>query len=75
MWATLAPLIVQYGLDFAEAIFKKWSTNAVPTQADFDELRALASLTAVDKMKQALARAGIPLDSDQAKALLALAAA
>lgn len=71
-WATLIAIIGQYGLPLAESLFKKWSTGSVPTQADFDELRALASQTASDRLKAALVRAGIPLDDPKAIALLAL---
>ena len=72
-WAILAPLIAQYGLPFAELIYQRWASGASPTQADFDQLRALGSQTAQDRMKLKLAQAGIPLDSPQAVALLALA--
>jgi hypothetical protein len=72
-WATLIPIIVQYGLPVAEAIFKKWNAGTVPTQADFDELRLLAGQTAIDRVKLALATAGIAEDSEQGKTLLALA--
>jgi hypothetical protein len=73
-WAILIPIIAQYGLPLAESLFQKWSAGAVPTQADFDQLRALAAQTASDRMKLALARAGIPLDDPKALALLALTA-
>lgn len=71
-WSQLIAIIAQYGLPLAESLFKKWSTGSVPTQADFDELRALASQTASDRLKAALVRAGIPLDDPKAIALLAL---
>lgn len=72
MWAALIPIIAQYGLPLAETLFKKWSSGVDPTQADFDELRAMANVTAYDKMKEQLTSAGIPLDDPKAKALLAL---
>ena len=72
MWTALIPIIAQYGLPVAEAIWQKWSTGAAPTQGDFDSLKALAKLTAADQMKAQLVAAGIPLDSDHAKSLLAL---
>lgn len=71
-WEALIPIIAQYGIPLAENLFQKWSSGAVPTQADFDELRALASQTALDRMKAALARQGIAQDSDQGKKMLAL---
>ena len=70
-WAVLIPIIAQYGLPLAESLFQKWSAGSVPTQTDFDQLRALASQTAADRMRAALARAGIPLDDPKAVALLA----
>jgi hypothetical protein len=72
-WALLIQLIANYGLPFAEAVYKKWATGSVPTQADFDELRALGLQTAQDRMKLALVKAGVPLDSPQALAMLAMA--
>jgi hypothetical protein len=72
-WAILAPLIAQYGLPFAELIYQRWASGTAPTQADFDQLRALGLQTAQDRMKLKLTQAGIPLDSPQATALMALA--
>lgn len=70
-WATLIPIIVNYGLPVAEALFQKWKANAEPTQADFDDLRALANQTAKDRLILALNNAGIALDSPEALALIA----
>lgn len=70
-WEALIPIIAEYGIPLAEKLFQKWTSGAAPTQADFDELRGLASQTAQDRMKLALTRANIPLDSPQAIALLA----
>lgn len=72
-WPLIAQLIINEGIPVAEAIFKKWSSGAEPTAADFDELRGLASTTAVERLKAKLTAKGIPLDSDQAKQLIALA--
>jgi len=72
MWGLLIPIIANEGLPVAEALFKKWSAGTPPSQADFDELRALGQQTALDRTKARLAAAGIPLDSDQAKEILAL---
>lgn len=74
-WAMLIPLIVEYGpqgISLAESLWQKWSSGSAPTQKDFDDLRALASQTAADRLKAQLTAKGIPLDSDQAKTLLAL---
>lgn len=71
-WSVLLPLLIQYGLPVAEDIFNKVTTSAPVTAADFDALRAAASVTAKDRMKAQLTAAGIALDSPQAVALLAL---
>lgn len=59
MWAVLIPIIAQYGLPFAESLFQKWSTNAAPTQADFDALKSLASVTAGQIAAKQLSTLGI----------------
>lgn len=71
-WAVLIPIIAQYGLPLAEKLWQKWSSGTPPTQVDWDELRVLAEQTAEQRMKADLAAAGIPLDSEEAKALIAL---
>jgi hypothetical protein len=71
-WAVLIPIILQYGLPFAEKLFALATTNNPPTQADWDALKVLADQTPETQMQAALTRAGIPLDSPQAVALLAL---
>ena len=72
-WAALIPIIGQYGLPLAEKLWQKWSSGNPPTQADFDELRSDAQQTALDRMKAQLVAKGIPLDSQRALDLLALA--
>ena len=71
-WEALIPIIAQYGIPLAENLFQKWTSGNPPTQADFDELRALAAQTAEDHMKAAITRAGISLTDPKAVALLAL---
>jgi len=75
-WEMIVALIIkegiEVGLPLAEALFKKWSSGDAPTAADFTELRAIASLKAVDHVKGRLAAMGIPLDDPRAAALLAL---
>lgn len=71
-WEALIPIIAQYGVPLAESLFKKWASGSVPTQADFDELRGLASQSAKDRMAAQLTAAGIPLTDPHAVALLAL---
>lgn len=72
MWAALIPIIAQYGIPLAEALYKKWSAGKDPTDADWAELRALASQSALDRAKAVLASKGIPLDSEQAQLILSL---
>lgn len=71
-WEALIPLIISQGLPLAESIWQKWSSGSPPSQKDWDDLKALSSQTALDRAKAALVRKNIPLDSDQAKAILAL---
>ena len=71
-WYIVTQLIITQGLPMAEAIFKKWSSGNAPTQADFDEFRAISSQSSTDRMKVMLSKAGIALDSEQAKVLLSL---
>jgi hypothetical protein len=72
-WPVLIPIIAQYGLPVAEKLYQKWTSGALPTQADFDELRAAGQQTAADRMKSALVAAGIPLSDPKAVQLIALA--
>lgn len=73
-WLTIAQLIVVYGIPTAEKLVLLWLNNEPVTAERFAELRDLAGQTAKDRMTAALVRAGVPLDSDQARALLALTA-
>ena len=71
-WATIASIIAQYGIPLAEKLWQKWASGSDPTQADWDELKALGAQTMRSQMLLALGRAGIDPASDQGKALLAL---
>ena len=71
-WAVIVPLIVQYGLPFAQKIWSLWTTGTDPTQSDWDALMKLANQTPLSQMQDALTRAGIPLDDPRAAAFLAL---
>lgn len=73
MWATLLPVILQYGVPFAEKLWMLIQSNAVPTQADWDSLRALTEQDAKQKMLEALLKNGIDPASDLGKSMLALA--
>lgn len=72
MWAALIPIIAQYGIPVAEELYKLWSEGKDPTPEDWARLKAMASQTAADRAKAVLTSKGIPLDSEKAKALLAL---
>lgn len=71
-WATLIPIIAQYGLPLAESLFQKWTTGAPPTQADFTALLALANQNASAQMKALLTQNNIDPASPQGQAFLAL---
>ena len=71
-WASLIPLIAQYGIPLAESLWQKWSSKSDPTQADWDELKAMASQSAKDAAKQAITNAGLSLTDPKAVAILAL---
>lgn len=71
-WEMLIPIVAKYGLPLAEKLFQKWTTKTEPTQADFDELRQLASESAKEIVTSRLVAAGIPLDDPRAIELLSL---
>lgn len=71
-WSVLVPIIVQYGLPVAERLFQLWTSNAVPTQADWDGLKALGQATRKQDVTAALLRNGVDPSSPQGQALLAL---
>jgi len=69
MWIQL---IMQVGIPLAEKLWQKWSSGEELTQADWDELKALSVQTPESQLRDALVRAGIPLDSEKAKKLFEL---
>ena len=71
-WATLIPIIIQYGLPVAEKLWSLWTTNAAPTAADWEALKALGVSTRKQDMTAALIRNGVDPASPQGQALLAL---
>jgi hypothetical protein len=71
-WATIVTLIISQGIPVAEKLWKLWSNNAAPTQADWDALLALGKVSARQNMMLALARNGVDPTSPQGVALLAL---
>jgi hypothetical protein len=71
-WADLIPIIAKYGLELGQYLFTLWSQKSPPTQADWDKLNALRGDNARSQLLLAFARNGIDINSDQAKALLAM---
>ncbi len=58
-WSVIAGLVVQYGLPLAERIWQKASSNSPPTQADFDELKAMSERTPESLLREVLAANGV----------------
>lgn len=71
-WELLIPIIAQYGIPLAESLYTKWSSGNAPTQADFDELKLLASTKGTDEMLSVLKAQNIDPNSDAGKAFLTL---
>lgn len=71
-WEVLLPVILQYGVPFAEQLWQNAQSSAAPTQAQWDTLKGLASQTAQTQLMDALKRAGVPLTDPKAVALLAV---
>jgi hypothetical protein len=74
-WDVLISLVLTQGLPLAMKLYEKWGSKEPVTQADIDELKALGEKTPQSQMRDALARAGIDLNSEKAKALLGLVGA
>jgi len=74
-WAQLIQLIIQFGpsaFDLADKLITKWGSQDPVTEADIQELRDLGKRSGRDALVEALVRAGVPLDSEQAQNLLQL---
>lgn len=71
-WPLIIQLIAQYGLPLAEQLWQKWGSTAAMTQADWDQLKALAAQNAKSQMMAALVRNGVDPNSAQGQQLLAL---
>lgn len=72
-WAALIPIIATQGLAIAEKLWQLALAGNPPTHADWDALKETAKVRAVNLMRQAILNAGIDLESDEAKQLLAAA--
>jgi uncharacterized protein (UPF0297 family) len=74
-WNLLISLMAQFGpaaFDLAKKLIEKWNSSDPVTLIDIEELRSLGRRTSRDALVESLVRAGIPLDSPQAVALLAM---
>lgn len=71
-WTVLLPIILQYGVPFAEQLYTLVTTSTAPTATDWANLKALSSTNAQTQMLTALASAGIDPNSPQGKSFLAL---
>lgn len=65
-------LVLQYGLPVALDLAGKWARNDAVTVEEIAKLSALAQQNARSVMIARLTAAGVPIDSPQADALLAL---
>ena len=74
-WAMLGKLLMEFGpkgFDLAEHLIEKWSNPEPLTLEDIAKARKLGERSKRDAVIEALVRAGEPLDSPKAVALLAL---
>lgn len=70
--AALLPLIIQYGLPFAETVWRKAQSSKEVTQADWDELNQLAAQTPQTHLAGIAARAGVPMTDPRIVAIAEL---
>lgn len=71
-WATIAALVAQYGLPFAEFLITKINTKGTVTAEEWAALKALANIDSRQVLLEQLKAAGIDPTSPQGAALLAL---
>lgn len=71
-WVTLAALIANYGIPFAEFLINKIQTKGEVTPEEWAQLKQLASVSAKSELLDRLKAAGIDPASDQGKAMLSL---
>ena len=69
---TLIPIILQYGVPAVQQLIAMFNKPAGPTDADWQNLATLTSITARQQMLATLAKHGIDPNSPQGQALLAL---
>lgn len=71
-WVTIANLILEIGVPATQKLVQLWESKAQVTAAQFNDLLALESQTAKDRMLIVLKAQGIEPASPQGLALLAL---
>jgi hypothetical protein len=57
MWTILAPIIARYGIEFAYKLWANIQAQGEPTEAQWEELRAVAAKTYDDYIAAAQAKA------------------
>lgn len=73
-WAIVAQLIISEGIPVAADLIEKWEKGTPVTSEEFTKTRAISMRSAQDRVRLQLVKAGIDLDSDEAKKFLALSA-
>lgn len=71
-WVTVASLLAKYGPEVVDFIITAKENNAEVTKAEWDKLKAIATKTPKSQLLDAIARAGISVDNEHAKNLLAM---
>lgn len=71
-WATIVPLLIQYGLPAVQFIVGEFEKGNDATSATLQQVAAMAQQTAKDKLMAILAAQKIDPTSPQGIALLAL---
>lgn len=74
-WITLASIVAQYGIPFAEFLIQKIQTKGEVTPEEWAQLKELASTTAHSEMVERLKASGIDPASPQGLQFLTLVGA
>jgi hypothetical protein len=71
-WSVVAGLLLKYGPEITDFIVRKWNARGVVTMAEWDDVFALAQKSAVSQFQDAIARAGLSLENEHVRNVLAL---
>jgi hypothetical protein len=71
-WATIAGLVLQYGIPFTEFLIQKINSKGTVTAEEWAALKAMANVSAKSELQDRLKAAGIDPNSSQGQALIAL---